>query len=147
MISFKTEKKVDFSSTQIFELIMDIEKYPEFLEWIIDGRIISKKDNYIIAELTASFKGYKTSYISNITTEFSNNNYKILINSDNGPFEILRNIYVISEIDKNSCLISLDNAFEFRIKILDRLISKIFEDKAQKIISSFEDRAKKIYIK
>ncbi len=142
---FQTEKKVAFSATQIFDLIMDIEKYPEFLSWVTGARIISRNNNLVIAELTICFKGYKTSYISNVTTEFSDNNYKITIHSENGPFKILKNIYTISSINNHSCLINFDNMFEFRIRIIDHLISKIFAKKAEEIISSFEDRAKKIY--
>ncbi len=77
MISYKTSKKVDFTSKEIFDLVMDIEKYPDFLEWVSGARIIEKQDNLVVAKLDIYFKGYKTSYISNITTKFCKLNTQI----------------------------------------------------------------------
>jgi len=155
MISFRTNKIVDFSAYQIFNLIMDIEKYPDFLPWIDYSKIIANESNLIIAELGVNFKGYKTSYISNITTmieEQSNclleNNkiYQIFIESSNGPFKKLENLYTITPLEKK-CLINLDNSFEFRFKIIENLIGKILSNKVEQIITTFEERANEIYKK
>jgi coenzyme Q-binding protein COQ10 len=155
MISFRTNKIVDFTAHQIFDLIMDIEKYPDFLPWIDYSKIIANENNLIIAELGVNFKGYKTSYISNITTmieEQSNylleNNkiYQIFIESSNGPFKKLENIYTITPLEKK-CLINLDNSFEFRFKIIENLIGKILSNKVEQIITTFEERANEIYKK
>ena len=145
MISYQTSKKVDFTSKEIFDLVMDIEKYPDFLQWVSEARIIKEQDNLVVAKLAIYFKGYKTSYISNITTREENGHYSINIESKDGPFKSLRNIYKITPIASNSCILTFDNDVEFRFKIIESLIGVILSKNVEKIISAFEERAKIIY--
>jgi coenzyme Q-binding protein COQ10 len=145
MISYQTSKKVDFTSKEIFDLVMDIEKYPDFLEWVSGAKIIEKQDNLVVAKLDIYFKGYNTSYISNITTESNNDHYSINIESKDGPFKSLRNIYIITPIDNKSCILTFDNHVEFRFKIIESIIGLTLSKNVEKIISAFEDRAKRIY--
>jgi coenzyme Q-binding protein COQ10 len=145
MISYQTSKKVDFTSKEIFDLVMDIEKYPDFLEWVSGARIIEKQDNLVVAKLDIYFKGYNTSYVSNITTESKNDHYSINIDSRDGPFKSLRNVYTITPIDNNSSILTFDNYVEFRFKIIESLIGLTLSKNVEKIISAFEEQAKRIY--
>jgi coenzyme Q-binding protein COQ10 len=147
MISFKTNREIHFTTKQIFDLIMDIEKYPEFLPWINGARIINRNDNEIVAELDIYFKGYKTSYISNVVSRNDNDVYSISIKSMNGPFKRLENLYTLYPIENNSCQINFDNIIEFRFKIIEDLIGLKLSSHVEKIISAFEIRAKNIYLK
>jgi coenzyme Q-binding protein COQ10 len=145
MINFQEKKELKFSSKQIFDLIMDIEKYPQFLPWVSGSRIVEKHEDYILAELNLNFKGYKTSYLSNVSTNFNQGTYEISIQSQNGPFKSLKNFYLISPIEENQCLIFFDNLVEFRFKLLEAIVEPILSNYAEKIIYAFEERARDIY--
>ena len=145
MIRFKTSKEVEFNSRQIFDLILDIEEYSKFLPWVTGSTIITRQDNFIFAELDIVFKGYKTSYISKVTTSQCDETYEIVIESENGPFKTLKNLYKVSPINKNACLISFDNVVEFHFKIIESLIGLTFSRNVEEIIFAFEARAKEIY--
>ena len=147
MISFKTTREIPFTTKQIFDLIMDIEKYPEFLPWIHGARILNKNDNEIVAELDIYFKGYKTSYISNVISGNDNDIYSISIQSINGPFKRLENLYTLYPLENNLCQINFDNIIEFRFKIIEDLIGLKLSSHVEKIISAFEIRAKHVYFK
>ena len=147
MIVFQEKKEVPFCAEEIFDLVMNIEKYPEFLPWITGARIIDKQENYILAELDVNFKGYRTSYTSRVSTKKIDSEFHIKIDSHNGPFKTLRNLYVISAIEQNKCLICFDNFIEFKFKIIENLAEPILFKYVQKIITAFEERANNILIK
>jgi coenzyme Q-binding protein COQ10 len=145
MIKFQEKKELDFTSKQIFDLVMDIEKYPQFLPWISGASIIKEYTDHIIAELDIYFKGYKTSYLSEVSTKIDDGTYEISIESKNGPFKSLKNFYVIRSIGEKKCSMFFDNSIELRFKLLETIIEPVLSKYVEKIILAFEERAGDIY--
>lgn len=141
MHSFKEVRKMPYELQVIKDIILDIEKYPEFLPWCSFAKVISNKNNCIIADLHIEFKGFSESYRSKIHTNENDDLFIIHVEAISGPFRYLRNIWQIKNLN-NGCEIDFSIDFEFKSKILDLVIGMIFSIAIEKMISAFEIRAK-----
>ncbi len=129
-----------YKASLISEIIMDIEKYPEFLPWCKKARIIEKNDDFLTAELFVEFKGFTESYVSKVITSSENNSYCIEVVAISGPFKLLKNIWTIKQLD-NGAKVDFSIDFAFKSRILDMIIGMVFSIATEKMIGAFEDRA------
>jgi coenzyme Q-binding protein COQ10 len=143
MHSFKETKLMKCDADLISEIVMDIEKYSEFLPWCSSAVILSKEDNLIVAKLEISFKGFSESYISRVVKEQRENGYLIKTEAISGPFRYLKNNWHIKQL-QNGSEINFSIDFEFKSTILDMLIGLIFSEATKKMIAAFEDRANRL---
>ena len=149
MIKHQEKKILPYSAKQMFELVLDVDKYPFFVPWCSNVYIRSKKKSndigseYLYADLEVSFKIYKETFLSKIIA----NSSKLLIEIDHeeGPFKVLKNKWNFSPVDENSCEVNLEIMFEFKSFILQKAVGIFFYDAVKKVIVAFEKRAKEIY--
>ena len=141
MHSFKDTRNMPYSASLINSIVLDIEKYPEFLPWCSKAKIISKNDDYLTAELEVSFKGFAEIYVSKVYHTSTDGQYLIEVVAISGPFKYLKNVWSINSENKHSEVkFSID--FEFKSRILDMVIGVIFSTATEKMIAAFESRAK-----
>lgn len=147
MPSFKQSKILPYSAKQMFDLVIDIEKYSEFLPWCKNARIISKiSPENIQAELLINFKNFFEKYTSDVQfAMLENGEYFVDVVAIKGPFKSLINKWQFIPMNQNQCLVEFYLEFEFNSKILSKMFSTIFHNATQKMMSAFEDRAKKLY--
>jgi coenzyme Q-binding protein COQ10 len=140
-------KILPFSALQIFQLVMDIEKYSEFLPWCKNAKIIEVLSNENLhAELLINFKGFYEKYTSDVQFYMlGNHDYFVDVVAIKGPFKSLINKWKIVEIDEYNCKVEFFLEFEFNSKILSKMFSAIFANATQKMINAFESRAHEIY--
>ena len=140
-------KILPFSALQIFQLVMDIEKYSEFLPWCKNAKIIEVLSNENLhAELLINFKGFYEKYTSDVQFYMlGNHDYFVDVVAIKGPFKSLINKWKIVEIDDYNCKVEFFLEFEFNSKILSKMFSGIFANATQKMINAFESRAHEIY--
>ena len=135
---------IQANKEKIFDVIANIENYPNFLPWCIGARIIeTKKSSEILiqkAELIISFKSFRENFCSEI--ELNKNNYTINIFSNIKPFRILKGNWSIRETI-NGCEVSFKIKFEFNSIILEKLIGLIFFKAVKSIVKAFEDQCLK----
>jgi len=143
MPEVRKHKKLPYPAKDIYDLVMDIEKYPEFLPWCKNAKITEtiSVDN-LHADLLINFKGFLKKYRSNVDHRLENGTYKIDVTAISGPFKKLHNHWKITEIDDKSCDVEFYIDFEFDSKILTKLIGVIFERANEKVMGAFEERAK-----
>ena len=142
MHSYSRKKIIPYQASIINQIILDVEKYPEFLPWCSAARIISQNDNVQVAELTISFKGFAESYKSRIISNKEHGIYSIEIEAISGPFEFLKNNWQIKSFHQAS-EVNFDINFQLKSKILDMMIKPILIIAAEKIMNAFEMRIKK----
>ena len=140
MHSFRETRIMPYKADLIDQIIMDIEKYPEFLPWCQKARIISKSDDFLTAELSVEFKGFTEKYVSKVNRDVKNGEYFIEVVAISGPFKLLRNIWSIKELD-NAAEVDFSIDFEFKSRILDLVIGMVFSTATEKMIGAFEARA------
>lgn len=144
MHKFRETKIVPCDIQNIYELVLDVEKYPEFLPWIEEVLIIEKTDSSMLADMLVNFSGIKRVYRSEVTFNIDENNATIEVKALKGIFNHLYNIWNFTRDEKNT-IIEFDIDFEFSSKMFDSIAAPIFEMISEKMISSFEKRAKEKY--
>ncbi len=133
---------VPFSAKQIYNLVDDLEKYPEFVPYCKKVTIINRKDQSVSAELEIA-KG-------SIAKSFSTENHLVPFNQINmsllnGPFKSLDGCWRFNALSDDACKVELDLAFEFSNKLTSFAFSKLFNELAEKMINAFTERAHQVY--
>ncbi len=141
MRSFQETRIMHYDASLIKDIILDVEKYPEFLPWCDSAKILSRESDFFTAELAISFKNFSEKYVSKITKEENNDVFSIKVEAISGPFSHLFNQWSIKK-QKNGTKVHFSIDFEFKSRILDTVIGFLFVSKAQKIAVAFEKRAK-----
>ncbi len=137
-----TERRVlPFTPAQMYDLVADIEKYPLFLPWCSGARIRERRDNLVVADLMISFKIYRERFTSKVTLQAPD---RIDTVFSEGPFKHLQNRWVFLP-DPGGCLVDFFVEFEFKSKILDKLISVLFNEAVHRMVKAFETRAQALY--
>ncbi len=140
----KIIKKFNYSKKDLIELVLKIDDYKFFLPWCINSKILTinkkKKDLKITADLEIGFKSFREIYTSEVI--YINQNSKIEVTSINGNIKKLLNIWEFEEIDKKSCNVIFFIDIELKNPIVNILFNKFFNYGFEKILNSFERRAK-----
>jgi coenzyme Q-binding protein COQ10 len=146
MPEIKQSKTLPYPAKDIYNLIIDIEKYPEFLPWCKDAKIIGNvSESQLHADLLINFKGFLKKYRSDVLSKISNGDYVVDIKAIEGPFKKLTSHWKINTIDDSSCEVEFFVDFEFNSNLLSKIIGVIFEKANHKMMNAFEERAKEIY--
>ena len=145
MPSFSETKILNYTARQVYDLVIDVERYPEFVPWCSKCRIIETNESDIIAELEVKFGPFNKSYISKISHGHIDDAYFINISQISGPFENLDTKWKFEKNGKFSTKIYFSINFNFSSKILSKMISSVFELATKDMVNAFEDRAKEIY--
>ena len=127
---------------QLFELVADVERYPEFLPWCKAARIIEKGEGEIIAELVISYKQFSEKYTSRIKL---NENSEIDVTAIKGPFKHLHNNWKFFPSGESACTLEFQLDFELNSYLLEKLIGIFFHRATQKMVSAFKTRADELY--
>jgi coenzyme Q-binding protein COQ10 len=132
----------------IYQMIVDVEKYPEFLPWCQAAKILEKKRNYFIADLLITFKIISESYCSRVDLKSpKNGKAEINVSLISGPFKKLQNNWKLRKIRKNQTEIEFYIDFEFKSSLLDKLISLMFYKACERMLNAFEARANTLFDK
>ena len=137
-------KKFCYPLKLIENLILDIDNYKKFLPWCTNSKIISKKKNKdsieIIADLEIGYSFAKDVYTSHVKYDIMKK--KITVDAIDGPLKNLENIWILKQINKNECEVEFYINLELKNIILNKMLDKMFDIGFEKILNSFEKRAK-----
>jgi coenzyme Q-binding protein COQ10 len=133
---------INHTPSNLFKLVSDVKKYPEFLPWCLGARVKNKCENNFEADLIIGFKIYKEIYSSEITLD--NMNKKIIVNYKDGPFEYLDNYWIFKD-DKNGCEVEFMVDFKFKSVFLQTLMETLFSEAVKRMVRAFEKRANELY--
>jgi coenzyme Q-binding protein COQ10 len=146
MPSFTTKRHVRFSAAQMFALVADIEKYPEFLPLCTGLVVLSRRPQGEGEELTARMSvGYKTiaeNFTTRVVTDPSQR--RIDVNYLDGPFKRLDNRWQFAD-EPGGAVINFYIDYEFRSKLLGVLMGSMFDQAFRRFAQAFEERAAKVY--
>ena len=141
------EKRImPYTAQQMYDLIADVDAYPQFLPWCAATRIrkrAQRSDAEIVdAELVISFKVFREKFGSRLT--LLPNDQKIDVEYLDGPFRYL-NIHWSFTYCEGGCEVDFFVDFEFKSKILQSIIGVVFGEAMQRIVGAFETRANALY--
>ena len=136
------KKEIPCSKNELIKMVLDIEKYPEFVPWCLDGKIYTKSDKgntvEITADLTIGKSFFNETYKSFVIYDKSLDS--IQVTNMDGPLKYLENKWFFKEKGKNS-EVNFHVDFELKNKILNILMIKSFDIGLKKIANAFEKRA------
>ena len=140
----KHEEKriINHTPQNLYNLVSDVKKYPEFLPWCLGARVKNNRKNNFEADLIIGFKIYKEIYSSEISLD--NINKKIIVNYKDGPFEHLENYWVFKD-NKNGCEVEFMVDFKFKSVFLQTLMETLFSEAVRRMVGAFEKRANELY--
>ena len=148
MLSTSIKKKIPCSKKNLIEMVLDIEKYPEFVPWCLDSKIHDKVDKgetiEIKADLTIGKSFFRDTYKSFVI--YNRSEDSIHVTNIDGPLKHLENEWFFKQ-DGDSSEVEFHVDFELKNKILNILMIKSFDLGLKKIANAFEKRAIKLFEK
>ena len=136
------EKRVlRYTPEQMFDLVADVGAYPEFLPWCIGARARNREGNVITADLVIGFKMFRERYTSQVTLDRPR---RIDVQYIQGPLKYLNNQWVFAPHPEGT-EIDFYVDFEFRTRILEKLIGTLFNEAFRRMVTAFEARAADLY--
>ncbi len=133
-----------YTPEQLFDLVVDVERYPEFLPWCIGAAIAARHEDGFEADLAIGFRLLRASYRSRITCQRPSCVDVTLVH---GPFRYLTNQWLFRRVSQARTEIAFEVDFEFRSSTFSRAMTPLFGLAVQRMVHEFELRAKRLYAK
>lgn len=147
MPSFHQVKILPYDPKDLFDLVLDVESYPQFIPWCAAAKIISENHNIAVAELTIKIKGFLDKYQSKIMPKIiDRQSYIIEVEAISGPFKYLRNSWKFTH-EEGGARVEFFIDFSVKLSMVDILVSLFFTEATKKMIDAFEKRAENILTK
>lgn len=136
------QRVLPYSPDQLYRLVAEIDRYPEFLPWCLAVRIRKRSEALVVADLVIGFKMIRERFTSQVTldpaTRFIDVKYV------EGPLRYLNNHWRFEE-HPEGCLIDFFVDFEFRSRLMRKLMEPLFNEAVRRMVTAFEARAKDLY--
>ena len=135
-------RRVPYTPAQLFDLVADVERYPQFLPWCLAARISERQGNAITADLLIGFRMVRERFTSRVVLDRPR---RIDVSYSQGPFRYLNNHWEFIAEPDGSCLIDFYVDFEFRSRLLQKIIEVLFHEAVKRMVGAFEARARQLY--
>ena len=126
----------------LFALVADVRRYPEFLPWCLASRIRSETEQRMVADLIIGFQMFKERFTSFV--DLDRDALEIHVEYAEGPFKYLKNEWKFNP-HPDGCEIDFYVDFEFRSRILQTVIESLFTEAVKRMVRAFEGRADALY--
>lgn len=130
------------TAEEMFDLINDVERYPEFLPWCAKTEVVSRTDDELVATLYLSKGGLNYSFTTRNSLAKPT---QMTLELEEGPFSTLSGIWNFKVLSEEACKVTLNLNFEFSGKIASFAMSKVFNQVATTLVDAFVTRADEIY--
>ena len=141
MPSHSEIKRLPYSQKEMFDLVQNIEDYPNFLPWCVACRIKNREANQVVAELAIGFKMFRERFTSRVLL---NPPHEIMVHYEDGPLKYLTNRWRFSS-HPDGCELDFVVDFEFRSRVLELAIGTVFGEAVKRMVAAFEQRAGEVY--
>ena len=143
-----------YSARQMFDLVVDIPAYPQFLPWCDRAEVLEQSEHSMTARLGLSFSGIKHAFTTRNTHI---TNQRVVVELVDGPFSLLEGAWDFIPLgrrsgaepgeptDEGACRVELDLRYAFRSLALEALVSPVFDRIANTLVDSFVKRAESVY--
>ena len=142
------KKKIECNKEQLIDLVLDIEKYPQFVPFCLSSKVYERNEKgnllLIVADLTIGKGPFKDTYKSDV--KFNKNEDTIYVTNLDGPLKHLENKWYFKE-DNKFTEVSFEVDFELKNHFLNIIMTKSFQFGLNKIADAFQKRAEKLFSK
>ncbi len=131
-----------YTPEQMFALVGDVARYPEFLPWVSAIRVRSNSDTQLVADMVVGFKGLRETFTSKVEKTRPS---RIMVEYVDGPLKYLRNDWGFRPDGQGGSLVDFSVDFAFKNRVFEALAGQVFDRALRKMIGAFEDRAAVLY--
>ncbi|WP_426957138.1 type II toxin-antitoxin system RatA family toxin [Muricoccus radiodurans] len=135
------KRRLPYTPEQMFDLVADVHRYPEFLPWCVGARIISRTDTELVADMTIGFKMFRETFRSRVTLDRPDH---LHVEYLTGPFRYLNNHWRFHPIPGGT-EVDFFVDFEFKSRLLQAVIGTVFNEAVRLMVRAFERRAMALY--
>lgn len=148
MPRFSTKRRVRHGAGDMFDLVADVERYPDFVPMCSAMHLRSRVDKgagvtVIVAEMTVAYKLIRQTFTSRATLDRPN--LRILVEYLDGPFRHMQNRWLFRSLGEKACEVEFFIEYEFRSRTLALLVGSLFDAVFRRMASAFERRADAVY--
>jgi coenzyme Q-binding protein COQ10 len=147
MPQYSTKRRVRHAAADMFDLVADVEKYPEFVPLCsgltIKSRTEKDGNTVLVADMKVAYKFISETFTSRVTLDRTN--LKVLVEYLNGPFRRMQNRWTFSPVGERLCDVEFFIDYEFRSRTLAALMGAMFDAAFRRFAGAFEQRADQIY--
>lgn len=135
-------RTLPYTPEQMFDLVADVARYPEFLPWVTAIRVRSNSDTQMVADMIVGFKGLRETFTSRVEKQRPGH---IRVDYLEGPLKHLNNDWKFRPDGKGGCLVDFCVDFAFKNRVFEMLAGQVFDRALRKMINAFEERAARLY--
>jgi coenzyme Q-binding protein COQ10 len=148
MPQFTTTRRVRHAAANMFDLVADVERYPEFVPLCRALKVRRRIEEpegveILIADMTVAYQLVRESFVSRVTLDRPS--LQILVEYLEGPFSHLENRWTFHPVGERACEVEFFISYEFRSRMLGLLMGSMFDLAFRRFAAAFEARADKIY--
>src|SRR5438132_1663226 len=148
MPRFSTTRRVRHAAAEMFDLVADVERYPEFVPLCRDLKIrrrIPEPEGVeiIVADMSVAYKLVREKFTSRVT--LNRQNLQILVEYIEGPFSHLENRWTFHPLGERVCEVEFFISYEFRSRMLGIMMGAMFDIAFRRFARAFEQRADRLY--
>ena len=145
MPTYAEKKLLRYTPEQLFDMVADVRRYPEFLPWCVAARIVERSETELTADLTIGFKMFRETFRSRVTLDRP---HHVHVEYLTGPFRYLNNhwrFHPRPEGTPGGTEVEFFVDFEFRSRLLQAVIGTVFNEAVRLMVRAFERRAMQLY--
>jgi len=142
MPGVRETKCLPYSAEQMFDLVADVARYPEFLPWVVATRVRSDDGEEMLADMLVGFKALREKFTSRVLKQRPGRLEVIYID---GPMRDLDNLWHFRPLPQGGCEVDFSVEFSFRNKMFEMLAGQYFDRAFRKLVAAFEARANELY--
>ena len=148
MPQFRNTRRVRHAAEKMFDLVADVERYPEFVPLCRSLRVRKRTagedgTEVLVADMTVAYKVMRETFVSRVTLDRPN--LKIQVEYLDGPFSTLDNRWTFTPAGEGACEVEFFIAYEFKSRVLGMLMGAMFEAAFRRFAEAFERRADAVY--
>ncbi|MGB8154845.1 MAG: type II toxin-antitoxin system RatA family toxin [Pseudolabrys sp.] len=147
MPQFSSKRRVRHAATDMFDLVADVEKYPQFVPLCsaltVNTRAEKDGRTVLVADMTVAYKVIRETFTSRVTLD--RQSLTILVEYLDGPFKRMQNRWTFYSVETKVCDVEFFIDYEFRSRTLAMLMGAMFDAAFRRFAVAFEQRADEIY--
>ena len=142
MPGIRETRRLPYSAEQMYDLVADVDRYGEFLPWVIATRVRSDSEKEMVADMVVGFKAIRESFTSRVT---KTRPLEIAVHYVDGPLSDLDNVWTFRAVDDHTCEIDFLVDFTFKNRLFEKIAGQYFDRAFRKMVEAFETRAAALY--
>jgi len=142
MTAHKERVVVPYTPQQMYDLVADVARYPEFLPWCIGARVLKRDGNMLFAELVIGWKVLRERFSSKVVLDAPG---RVQFDYTNGPLKYLHGDWRFSPAPHGGCIVEFQVDFEFKSRALSLVMGGVFTELVHRMVGAYKARADQLY--